>query len=305
MQLVLQFIYDNFASTYVILDIFPLTVDIHTIVSRHVETVALLSKLDVDKHIDVEIKLDELDLTSAESKATYAKNKEYILEFRSDNISKLYENSVEALPIDIEKYLKEIINFIQENNSSYLDTLRDFKSDILSSEEFFKIQYGSIVSEDVELFLKIYKSKYISYRHALIILRSLVELIIEFKYLIQNPSYREKFIGDTEFKQSDKFSVNDFKQLGSKRFKNGKISIAKMAVDIGEKNDSDEKLSLYSIYIILSEQVHNLALHYMMNTIEMLEEGEQTENFVEDNEIFIIFILDSFMKTYMSETSDI
>ena len=37
------------------------------------ETVALLSKLDVDKHIDVQIELDELDLTSAESKATYAK----------------------------------------------------------------------------------------------------------------------------------------------------------------------------------------------------------------------------------------
>ena len=37
----------------------------------HVETVALLSKLDVDKHIDVEIKLDELDFTSAESKGIY------------------------------------------------------------------------------------------------------------------------------------------------------------------------------------------------------------------------------------------
>lgn len=43
------------------------------------ETVALLSKLNVDKHIDVEIKLDELDLTSAESKATYEQIKEYIL----------------------------------------------------------------------------------------------------------------------------------------------------------------------------------------------------------------------------------
>ena len=42
----------------------------------HVETVALLSKLDVDKHIDVEIKLDELDLTSAESKVSYAQIKE-------------------------------------------------------------------------------------------------------------------------------------------------------------------------------------------------------------------------------------
>ena len=40
----------------------------------HVETVALLSKLDVDKHISVKIELDELDLTSAESKATYAQN---------------------------------------------------------------------------------------------------------------------------------------------------------------------------------------------------------------------------------------
>ena len=43
-----------------------------------VETVALLSKLDVDKHINIEIELDELDLTSAESEATYAQIKEYV-----------------------------------------------------------------------------------------------------------------------------------------------------------------------------------------------------------------------------------
>ena len=54
------------------------------------ETVALLSKLDVDKHIDVEIKLDELDLTSAESKATYAQIKEYILEKFDLKVSTLY-----------------------------------------------------------------------------------------------------------------------------------------------------------------------------------------------------------------------
>ena len=58
--------------------------------TMHVETVALLSKLDVDKHIDVEIKLDELDLTSAESKATYAQIKEYILEKFNLKVSTLY-----------------------------------------------------------------------------------------------------------------------------------------------------------------------------------------------------------------------
>lgn len=44
-------------------DMFP-----HTV---HVETVVLLSKLKTDKHIDVELEMDVLDLTAEESKATY------------------------------------------------------------------------------------------------------------------------------------------------------------------------------------------------------------------------------------------
>ncbi len=57
--------------------------------TSHVETVALLSKLDVDKHISVEVTMDELDLTSAESKATYKKIKEYILKTNGLKVSNL------------------------------------------------------------------------------------------------------------------------------------------------------------------------------------------------------------------------
>ena len=78
-----------------------------------------------------------------------------------------------------------------------------------------------------------------------------------------------------------------------------------MAEDIGENKDSDEKLSLYSIYIILSEQVHNLALHEMINKIGMLEEDEQTEEFVKDRDILIVYTLDPFMEAYMSKTSNV
>ncbi|MDE5933752.1 MAG: 23S rRNA (uracil(1939)-C(5))-methyltransferase RlmD, partial [Lachnospiraceae bacterium] len=42
----------------------------------HVETVCLLSKLNVEHHIEVEVNLDEMDLTKAESKATYEEIKE-------------------------------------------------------------------------------------------------------------------------------------------------------------------------------------------------------------------------------------
>ena len=60
------------------------------VVTVHVETVALLSKLDVDKHISVEFELDEMDLTSAESKATYAQIKEYVWNKFQLKVSILY-----------------------------------------------------------------------------------------------------------------------------------------------------------------------------------------------------------------------
>ena len=63
-------------------DLFPGTV--------HVETVCLLSKLNVEHHIEVELTMDELDLTAAESKATYEEIKGYVLEHTGLKVSSLY-----------------------------------------------------------------------------------------------------------------------------------------------------------------------------------------------------------------------
>ena len=63
-------------------DMFP-----HT---EHVETVCLLSKLQSKEHIEIEVKMDELDLTSAESKATYEEIKAYVLEHTGLKVSHLY-----------------------------------------------------------------------------------------------------------------------------------------------------------------------------------------------------------------------
>lgn len=65
-----------------LMDMFPRTV--------HVETVVLLSKLNTKQHIEVELNLDELDLTSAESKATYEEIKAYVLEHTGLKVSHLY-----------------------------------------------------------------------------------------------------------------------------------------------------------------------------------------------------------------------
>ena len=59
-----------------------------------VETVVLLSKLNAKQHIEVELNLDELDLTAAESKATYDEIKTYVLEKYGLKVSSLYISQV-------------------------------------------------------------------------------------------------------------------------------------------------------------------------------------------------------------------
>ena len=58
--------------------------------TANVETVCLLSKLQSKEHIEIEVKMDELDLTSAESKATYEEIREYIFEHTGLKVSYLY-----------------------------------------------------------------------------------------------------------------------------------------------------------------------------------------------------------------------
>jgi 23S rRNA (uracil1939-C5)-methyltransferase len=58
--------------------------------STHCETVCLLSKLNAKQHIEVDIHMDELDLTDAEKKATYSEIKEYVLEHTGLKVSSLY-----------------------------------------------------------------------------------------------------------------------------------------------------------------------------------------------------------------------
>jgi len=67
-------------------DQFPQTV--------HVETVVLLSRKTPDDTIEVDLDLDELDITSAESKATYQEIKDYVLKEFGLKVSTLYISQI-------------------------------------------------------------------------------------------------------------------------------------------------------------------------------------------------------------------
>lgn len=60
------------------------------IIRRKVETICLLSKLNAKQHIEINLDMDELDLTDAEKKATYQEIKDYVLEHSGLKVSSLY-----------------------------------------------------------------------------------------------------------------------------------------------------------------------------------------------------------------------
>ena len=55
-----------------------------------VEAVLLLTKLHVERHIEVDVSMDELDVTAAESKATYNEIQDYVWEHHQLKVSNLY-----------------------------------------------------------------------------------------------------------------------------------------------------------------------------------------------------------------------
>ena len=82
----------------VCIDLFPGTTG--------VESIVLLSKLHTKQNIEVELEMSEMDLTAAESKATYEEIKDYVLEHTGLKVSSLYITQVK------EKYgIVERVNY--------------------------------------------------------------------------------------------------------------------------------------------------------------------------------------------------
>ena len=63
---------------------------------KTVETVCLLSKIRSAPHIDIDLDMTELDVTAAETKATYEEIKAYVLEHTGLKVSCLYIAQVKA-----------------------------------------------------------------------------------------------------------------------------------------------------------------------------------------------------------------
>ena len=99
-----------------------------------IETVVLLSQRRPDAHIDIKLDLSELDVTAAETKATYQEIKDYVLEKFGLNVSSLYISQVKTKCgiIERENYNKgkeghRVPQCPKEKEDAIMDALQHFK----------------------------------------------------------------------------------------------------------------------------------------------------------------------------------
>ena len=111
-------------------DMFPMTTAI--------ETIVLLSKLDSKKYISVELPIDDMELTSAESKVTYKQIQNYVLEKFGFKVSTLYiaqVNKKHGLEV------REHYNISKNENQKVLQCPIEKEKAILDALKHFKMLY--------------------------------------------------------------------------------------------------------------------------------------------------------------------
>lgn len=197
---------------------------------------------------------------------------------------------------EIYKALEEEISM---TNQQLLKSLQG-KEEILNTVEFIKISFSGSLLEDIEFLNSLSGNPIFKIRHAYMVLRDMLEQVIEFIFLMKHPDMIPDYLGlnidDNSEKSFD--PIKEIHKIGSKRFKDGRKSVSAMAKDIGEKESSLNRMTLYDMYQLLSEACHNSYFFAGLDVIETVETGKEFVALSEAQVQHLMIIIGSFMETY-------
>ena len=110
-------------------------------------------------------------------------------------------------------------------------------------------------------------------RYGNLIIRDMLEQLIEFLYLLKNPHLAESYLGLTinfaEYNRKQS-AIKKEELFGEKRYNKGmdsRPSVSDMAKAIGEKSSGNGNLTLYKLYEILSERCHNAYFSALLDDV--------------------------------------
>lgn len=195
--------------------------------------------------------------------------------------------------------LESLYNEISTISQKLLDSLKE-KEEIICTEEFVKICFSSNIIEDTKFLNELSGNPLFKARHANMIIRDMIEQVIEFIYLMKNKNTIPDYMGmnTTNNALSSQNIIKEFHKLAGGRFSDGRKSVSEMAQDIGEKNSSPNHRALYEMYQLLSEECHNSYFFSYLDSVGDIETGKETVALTEEQAQNLLIVIDRFMETF-------
>ena len=140
-----------------------------------------------------------------------------------------------------------------------------------------------------------------SRRYGNLIIRDMLEQLIEFLYLQKKPALSDEYLGlKIDIEALDRKTSIEKKEemFGDKRYLSDRPSVSEMAKEIGEKSAGEGKLTLYKLYQILSEHCHNSYFSSFLDDINKSSLGVSahgmSDSHVNDLHIMILYVLEEY-----------
>lgn len=205
------------------------------------------------------------------------------------------------MKLDFE-FIDSIIEIITEKNKQIFEDYNNEKF-TLNSIEMLSFLYSSNLQRDLEVMKALFEAEYET-RYLIMLLRNMCEHVIEYLYLsndvqrinhymnpmkLDDDAYMERL--QERIEESSNF-IETQKTILSLRYEGEKKpSVHFMAKDIGEAEDTEDKLSLYSIFGLLSNYTHNSYYEDFMECVGLVDDEEEnlcSENYIIDISLDII-----------------
>ena len=158
-------------------------------------------------------------------------------------------------------------------------------------------------AEDVYFLNDYSEHEHFSRRYGNLIIRDMLEQLIEFLYLQKHPDLAGEYLGlkvDFDALGRKTSIVEKEKLFGDKRYLNVRPPVWEMAKEIGEKSAGEGKLTLYKLYQILSEHCYNSYFSAFLDDINKSSLGLSahglSDSQVNDLNIMILYVLEEYGK---------
>ena len=166
-----------------------------------------------------------------------------------------------------------------------------------------KMNFIKQFAEDVYFLSDHSEHEGFSRRYGNLIIRDMLEQLIEFLYLQKNPQFTDEYLGlkiDLEALERKNSIVKKEELFGEKRYLNGRLPVWEMAKEIGEKSAGEGKLTLYKLYQLLSEHCHNSYFSSFLDDINKSDLSVSahglSDSQVNDIHIMILYVLEEYGK---------